>query len=83
MEIFDVTEAGPTILVNDELGVNYTEENMLFFPSKTNRILKSRHCSGPSSFNRQRHSSDSTSNLRTFPRIRKGSMQSAHFRGIE
>jgi len=80
MEIFDVTETDPSILVNDELGVNYTEENMLLSPSKTNPNLKSRHCSGPSSFNRQRHSSDSASNSRTFPRTRKGSMQSVNFR---
>ena len=83
MEIFDVTETDPSLLVTDDLGVNYIDENMILSPAKSTSSLKSRHCSGPATFNRQRHSSDSAFNSRTFPRnkVRKTSVEIPNFRG--
>ena len=83
MEIFDVTETDPSLLVTDDLGVNYTDENMIISPAKSTSSHKSRHCSGPAAFNRQRRSSESAFNSRTFPRnrVRKTSSETPNFRG--
>ena len=83
MEIFDVTETDPSLLIADDLGVNYTDEDMILSPAKSTSSLKSRHRSGPATFNRQRHSSDFAFNSRTFPRnrVRKTSIGTPNFRG--
>ena len=83
MEIFDVTETDPCLLVTDNLGVNYEDENMILSPAKSTSSLKSRHYSGPAAFKRQRHSSDSAFNSILFPhnRARKTSVDTPHFRG--
>ena len=83
MEIFDVTDTDPSLLVADDLGVNYTDEDMIISPAKSTTSLKSRHQSGPPTFNRQRHSSDSAFNSKTFPRNRdqKTSIETPNFRG--
>ena len=83
MEIFDVTETDPSLLGADDLGVNYTDENMILPPVNSTSSLKSRHRSGPATFNRQRHSSDSAFNSKTFPRNRdrKTSIETPNFRG--
>eukprot|EP00091_Calanus_sinicus_P001585 TRINITY_DN11596_c0_g1_i1.p1 TRINITY_DN11596_c0_g1~~TRINITY_DN11596_c0_g1_i1.p1 ORF type:complete len:313 (-),score=77.49 TRINITY_DN11596_c0_g1_i1:83-1021(-) len=82
MEIFDVTETDPSLLVNDDLGVNYTDENLMFPPAKATSNPHSRHSSGPASLNRQRHSSDSAFIARTIPKDqkRKNSVEIPNFR---
>ena len=82
MEIFDVTETDPSLLVNDDLGVNYNDENLIISPSTSNPHL--RHSSGPASINRQRHSSDSAFISRKIPteQIRKTSIETPNFRGL-
>ena len=84
MEIFDVTETDPSLLVNDDLGVNYTDENLIIPRSKSTSNPHSRHSSGPASLNRQRHSSDSAFISRKMPNepIRKASFDTPNFRGL-
>ena len=84
MEIFDVTETDPSLLVNDDLGVNYTDENLIISPSKATSNPHSRHSSGPASINRQRHSSDSAFISRKMPteQRRKTSIETPNFRGL-
>ena len=78
MEIFDVTETDPSLLVNDDLGVNYTDENLITSSSQATSNPPLRHSSGPASLNRQRHSSDSAFTSRT----RKTSIETPNFRGL-
>jgi len=59
MEIFDVTETDPSLLVNDDLGINYSDENLILSPSKATSSPRLRHSSGSSTWPRQRHASDS------------------------
>ena len=84
MEIFDVTETDPSLLVNDDLGVNYTDEHLITSPSKATSTNHLRHSSGPSSLNRQRHSSDSAFISRKIAteHIRKTSIDTPNFRGL-
>ena len=83
MEIFDVTETDPALLVNDDLGVNYTMDN-LFANSKSTSSPHRRHFSGPASFSRQRHSSDSAFVSRRIQNTskRKNSLGTPNFRGL-
>ena len=82
MEIFDVTETDPSLLVNDDLGVNYSDENLIFSPSKATSSPRLRHSSGSSTWPRQRHASDSAfiKNLGK-DRSRKTSVEIPNFRG--
>jgi len=88
MEIFDVTQTDPFLLVSDDLGVNYTSENLLMHTLLSSSDLKStsnsrlRHLSGPAAASRQRHSSDSAFTYNKHPnrRSRKISLGTTQFK---
>jgi hypothetical protein len=46
MEIFDVTQTDPALLVTDNLGIQYSQEDQLL---PNDSVARLRHSSGPSS----------------------------------
>jgi hypothetical protein len=60
MEIFDVTQTDPALLVTDNMGIQYTQEDQLLPNDSVTRL---RHSSGPSLPSKGRRNSVQPSSL--------------------
>merc|ERR1719278_243763 len=69
MEIFDVTQTDPSLLVSDSMGIQYSMDDQVLPNDCVSRL---RHSSGPSTPGRARHPSAPTTTNRGFERSLSG-----------